>query len=799
MNRGHFCFDIEGNGLLDNSTVDYTASPFKIKPHYNLHCIVATNMDTNESFEWVGKSIYTDFRLWVKENVNKIVGHNIINFDLLALTACLGMDYTLGFEGTSSTWDGKPVEIVDTFILSKTLWPDRPGHSLDYLGSLIGEPKIDWRAKAVELGLLDFHAPKGAEFATYHPEMLVYNRQDVKANIKVYDYLMKEWGSWKWENAFELEQYVAWVITRQQHRGFHYNKELASECVEELDLFMKERRERVEPHLPEKVMGKTKIKEFTPPKTQFLKSGKPSSHIEKWVEKHGGSIVEGSEGYVATVYGKDYLLPITTPVKTHEPASISDSTFIKEVLVGMGWKPSNFKEKDLTLDSKKKKLTKEKYEQTVDRYVEQTLNSNFKKFRLERLGVSESTFKSKLLAHDLKKPLKVLTNPTFTVGQEKEIDPALEEMESTFPYAKDIVEYLTFNHRRNSILGGGFDLEDEEDASTGFLPNVREDGRIPTPADSCGASTGRMKHRLVCNIPRVTSLYGEKIREQFGVGDGKEYVQFAFDFCSLEAMIESHYCWRYDNTQTKEYCNSLIQEKPNDVHTRTAAKISEMIDQAFGRGNSKAVKYCCSYGGQGPKVAQTVGCTPALGQKIFEAFWEAASPLARLKEALIKYWETVGEKKFILGLDGRKIMTRSKHSLVNSLFQSAGVICAKRSMVYQDISFRENGYAVNFWLDDWRNSVYIQQLIAYHDEAQMEVKHGLFTYKKFENEEICKDWIKQQEEEWLVLHTNKGWFAASSPVIKICRESVEKTSKFYKLNVNLAIDPQLGLNWANCH
>ena len=206
MNRGHFCFDIEGNGLLDNSTVDYTASPFKIKPHYNLHCIVATNMDTNESFEWVGKSIYTDFRLWVKENVNKIVGHNIINFDLLALTACLGMDYTLGFEGTSSTWDGKPVEIVDTFILSKTLWPDRPGHSLDYLGSLIGEPKIDWRAKAVELGLLDFHAPKGAEFATYHPEMLVYNRQDVKANIKVYDYLMKEWGSWKWENAFELEK-----------------------------------------------------------------------------------------------------------------------------------------------------------------------------------------------------------------------------------------------------------------------------------------------------------------------------------------------------------------------------------------------------------------------------------------------------------------------------------------------------------------------------------------------------------------------------------------------------------------
>lgn len=798
MTKGRYCFDIETNGFLDDSTVDYNSSPWQLKDNFKLHCIVATDLDTGETFEWVQEECYETFRSWVQKNVNFIMGHNIVQFDLMVLHAALQMPYTLGFEGEPATWDGKPVEIWDSYIASKTLWPDRPAHSIDYFGSILGEPKIDWRAKAVELGLIEWNAPKGAEFAVYHPEMLVYNRQDVKVNIKTYHYLMKEWGDWNWASAFELEQYVAWIIARQQHRGFWFDKDLAIKNVQELDALMAKHKAIVEPHLPEKPLGKTKLKEFTPPSVQFKKNGETSANIEKWIAKHEGSLEKRGDGYYAFVYGKEYKLPITEPVKTTEPSTIADSTFIKGFLVELGWNPTNVKEKDLTLDSKKKKLTRDKFGETVARYVEQTLNSPFCDIRLEKLKATRNTLEATLLKHDLNKPLKVLTNPTFTVGQEKQIDPELEKLNADFPYVQNIVEYLTYNHRRNSILGGGFDLDDEDEAETGFLPNVRSDERIPTPADTCGASTGRMKHKLVCNIPRVTSLYGEPIRALFGVGDGKESVQFAFDFASLEAMIESHYCWRYDE-DTKEYCNSLIQEKPNDVHTKTASKIADMIGEAFSRGNAKSVKYCCSYGGQGPKVAKTVGCAPFLGQKIFDAFWEAAKPLADLKEALTRYWETTGQKKFILGLDGRKIWSRSKHSLVNGLFQGAGVTCAKRSMVYQDIEFRKRNIAVDFWTEDWKNKAYVQQLIAYHDEAQFEMKHGLVKYKRFDSEESCKEWIKSQDKEWLPLQTSKGWFAAYSEVVEICRESVIKTSKHYKLNVQLAIDPQLGLNWAQCH
>lgn len=95
---------------------------------------------------------------------------------------------------------------------------------------------------------------------------------------------------------------------------------------------------------------------------------------------------------------------------------------------------------------------------------------------------------------------------------------------------------------------------------------------------------------------------------------------------------------------------------------------------------------------------------------------------------------------------------------------------------------------------EWR-SVHSELL----DEAQFEMKHKLLKYKRFEDETSCKEWISQQQDEWLVLHTEKGWFAAYSEVFAICRESVALTSKAYKLNVKLGIDPQLGLDWASCH
>lgn len=788
-------FDIEASGLLTDETIDYTASPYVLKDHYKFHCLVIKNIDTGEVLEY-DPDTFKDGVEYIKANATTLIGHNIVDYDLLALKLGFDFDYTV----YPDTICGRPCTIIDTLVLSKTLNPDRMFHSLDYLGKLAGVDKIDWRGKAVELGLIDSHAPKGEEFKAYHPAMLEYNRQDVEVNHKVYDVLMKEWGTWNWQPAFELEMAVRDIVTKGSHRGMFFNRDKAESNIRELDALMRDLESTVEPVLPPKEVSATELKKLTPTTKQFNMNGSPNTHITNFCNKYG-SLEEVDGEWIFHYEGKDLKLPLPiVPLYRTVPSDLKDTTHIKAWLVGMGWQPTDYKERDLTLDSKKKKITKEKYLVALDKYLLQTFGSAFEHDRLEHLTdylrCSSSKVTEKMKAHDISKPMKVLTNPVFTVGQEKEICPNLLLLGKKFPYARQVVDYLTYRHRRNSILGGGIDLDDEdEEPNKGYLAHVREDGRIPTPADTCGAATSRFKHRLVANIPRVTSLYGENMRAMFGVD--KCFIQLGYDFDSLEARIESHWCWKYD--ETKEYCESLIKKKPFDCHTLLAEYITSLIGEYFDRTPAKSVKYACAYNAQPKRVAKAVGKPLNIGKIIFEAYWEKAFPLKSLKEMMAKYWETVGGKKFLLGIDGRKLPIRSKGNCVNTQFQSSGVICAKRAAVIHDRKLQKEGLTVDFFRDDWKNKSFVQALILYHDEAQLEVSRDQVKFKIFSTKEEAKAFKKQHPTWSDIGHSDKGYYVGWCRAGELAVEAVKESGEYYKLNIELTAGYMLGNNWATCH
>lgn len=879
---GDITYDIEASNLLNQESIDYTQSPFRLKEDFEVHCIVVEVHETEEliafydgptyildgrTYNEKGKLGYTytledyepvgythkpldEFPEWIKRNMKKgdrVVAHNGINYDKLVCKLYFGMDYEINADkGGLDTWHGQEVVIEDTMVTSKTLNPDRfGGHSLDNLGKYAKLDKIEFR-KSV---------PQKDRFKEFAADMVYYNIRDSRVNTKVFKYLEWEKGDWAWEEPIRLEKCVADIITRQSHRGFKFDKELAESNITELDALMEERRQRVEPVLPPRPATKKflkehtppasqlLIKEVTPPKTQFKKNGEPSKTLENFIEKYGSWIDEDTveiqgveyslplpldlvvykeynvaahmvnfvnkhEGAIhncqtkVTLFGQEYELPLPVePLKTEMVATIDDTTHIKNWLVGLGWNPSEYKDKDITVKSgpAKKKRTEEEIEEAVDKYIKETLESNFKSDRLSHLEATEKTVRRKLLQRALKRSVKVLTNPSFTVGQDKEMCPDLERIAEKFPYAKDVVEYLTYKHRRNSILGGGLEFDDwEEEAEKGYLSNVREDGRIATPADTCGAATSRMKHKEVANIPRVTSLYGKEMRSLFGVDEG--FFQLGYDFDSLEAKEEAHYCWRYEG-QEKSYCKSLTLDKPNDVHTKMAQAISKIIGDEFGRSPAKAVKYGCTYGAQEAKVAKTIGKPLEVGTLVFNAFWQAAAPLKKLKDALQKYWENVGGKKFILGIDGRKVPTRAAHAILNSLFQSAGVICAKRAMVIHDRLLQAEGLIVDFFKDDWKNAKFFQQLIAYHDESQGEVSRSLVSFKVFDSKEEAEEFKASATKIWSDVQKGKNdkFFVAYCRAGELASEAVRLSGEYYNLNVPLTAGYMLGRNWADCH
>ena len=858
---GAFTFDIESNNLLNDESVDYLASPYRLKDSFAMHCIVCESHDTGEIIafhdgdkylfdgrpyvETDGKYEYRleeyehleythfplkDFPDFVngtgkfKGNSNykitKVVGHNIINFDLLAIKLFFKLNYSIKY----NTWGNSNIEICDTMILSKTLNPDRfGGHSLAELSKKAGgDVKIDFRK----------NIPETERFKTFAADMLYYCIYDNKANTAVFRYLMEEWGDYnKWSEPFNLEQRVADIITRQEHRGFAFNMKQAEDNIRDLDARMEACRLEAEPVLPPKPATKGYLKSFIPPKLQFKKNGEPSSNMIKFAEKHSGELVQKEDGWWLFALGKEFKLPIPAEEPICDPtvpATLDDTTHIKNWLVGLGWSPSEYKDKDITLKSGTKiKKDEAQMEKAIRDYVDQTLASNFCQDRCDHLECTPETLEWKLrdrIAKAKGRGVKVLTNPSFTKGQEKDICPNLEALGEKFPYATQIVQYLTYKHRRNSILGGGADWEeDEEDYDKGYLAAVRADGRIPTPAATCDAATSRMKHRLVANIPRVTSLYGYEMRNLFGV-EVPKYFQIGYDFDSLEAKIESHYCWRYE-PEPHEYCNALLLEKPNDVHTMMARRISDTIGRKFERSPAKSVKYGITYGAQAAKVAKTIGSDMYTGQLVYDAFWEAAKPLALLKERLHDFWVKTG-KKYILGIDGRKVPTRSAHAILNSLFQSGGVICAKRAMVIYDDLIEEEGLAVDFFVDDWKNKSFVQQMIAYHDEAQLEVTRDLVHFKWFSKESLgwtqvddpeeqkkidkeCLDKVnawKEEEEKrtgkiWANVHESPkgGWFTAYSRAGELASIAVNKAGEYYNLNVPLTAGYDVGNSWASCH
>lgn len=179
------------------------------------------------------------------------------------------------------------------------------------------------------------------------------------------------------------------------------------------------------------------------------------------------------------------------------------------------------------------------------------------------------------------------------------------------------------------------------------------------------------------------------------------------------------------------------------------------------------------------------------GQAVVNSFWDANLGLKMAKEAAEAYWESTG-RKYVLGIDGRKIYVRSKHSLLNALFQSCGAILME--------------YSGNLIVDEAKKeNLQYQRWGFFHDELQYYVPYtqdrSIFTWAVQDNkEEPAPDnriWTKAHQIKEGALQGK--WVRYYHRFGELCIECHRQVSNMFEMRVPLDGEYMMGRSWAETH
>jgi len=276
-------FDIEADGL----------DPTKI------FCIVAQDVDTMDVFTFDNTQLEEGYGLL--RAADKLIGHNIIGYDLPAIKDITGLDLS-------------NKKIVDTLVLSRLFKPTREGgHGLESWGYRLKFNKGEYGANQ-------------DAWDAYCPEMLEYCKRDVELNTKVYQQLRVESRGFT-PTAVKLEHSVAKIIDDQRRNGFELDMRKAMLLVamfqEKLDATEAEVHETFKPKVIVDIL-----------KPKYTKSGKLAK------------VSEGPDGKGVRLTDEEYdiMLQTNKPLKreTHIEFNLGSRKQIGEYLVEAGWTPKNF-------------------------------------------------------------------------------------------------------------------------------------------------------------------------------------------------------------------------------------------------------------------------------------------------------------------------------------------------------------------------------------------------------------------------------------------------------------------------
>lgn len=273
-------FDIEGDGLYDSITT--------------IHCMVAKNLSRTNTVIFRPDNIKDVASFFSRDDVLVVAGHNVLDFDRRALMKVLDIDVL------------KHCEMLDTFVLSQILHPDRPSHSLE---SYAPDRKVQHE-----------------DWSVFSEEMLTRCIVDVDINLDLLEQFLVELQpttkpSISWDLAVEVEHFVATEVANQSTRGCPIR-------TDKLDMYLNLLQNEVNVMYQgvEELLG-WYVEAATPTTKVFKLNGDYMPHV-------------------ANYWGDDVINVVGVHTKVEfKKVRLTQHDRVKEVLLSLGWQPSTFTDK----------------------------------------------------------------------------------------------------------------------------------------------------------------------------------------------------------------------------------------------------------------------------------------------------------------------------------------------------------------------------------------------------------------------------------------------------------------------
>jgi len=203
-------FDIETNAINDWAT---------LSDLHTVHCLSIYDPMMPKMMTFHGESI--ERGLLELQKAERIVGHNVIDFDIPALKKLYGFSPPL-------------IKVLDTLVVSRCVFPDLRNDDFGRNGfdkALVGSHSLKaWGHRMGSTTKLTYGEEDNA-FDEYNDEMRKYCERDVIVTQLLYDYLFKQNPS---REMIAIEHWFKFVISMQERHGFRFDMNKADTLTAKL-------------------------------------------------------------------------------------------------------------------------------------------------------------------------------------------------------------------------------------------------------------------------------------------------------------------------------------------------------------------------------------------------------------------------------------------------------------------------------------------------------------------------------------------------------------------------------------